>query len=624
MIQFSGISLSFGSQKIFEDLSFIVDREDRVGLVGRNGSGKTTLLKSIVNPSVLTKGSINIQRGRSVAYLPQDVVLESVQNVFDETFSVFSELNILLTKLKELELLVESNSASSDDLELLSEVQEKISLLGVEEKRAKTKKILNGLGFSGESLLQPVRSLSVGWKMRIVLAKLLLQEADFYLFDEPTNHLDLIAKEWFLNFLKHSSFGFILICHEKYFMDELCSKILDLERGKGTMYFGNYDDFCKKKEFAMQDLVKRYNLQQKEISQKQKTIDRFKAGTKSKMAKSMERQLDKIERIEIPPSIKDVKFTFPPVLASGKVALTVKNLSHKFADKLIFENVNFEVSSGQKVAIVAANGVGKTTLFKLIAGTLPKQTGEINFGYNIKVAIFDQDQNQVLDKNKSILENVLQFCPNVDEARIRTFLGSFLFSGEDVKKKVSVLSGGEKNRVGMVKTLLQNANLLLLDEPTNHLDIPSKEILLKALQEFSGTLLFVSHDKDFINGLATQTLELSKQGGFLYEGNFDEYLYQKETSLASQNLDKHQQIVPKVLDKTSSKNSLPKTSLNSNQKLIDKVEKKISLLERDIDLINQSFLNLTFGTKDFDDAVRKLATLKEELALAEKEWESFF
>jgi ATP-binding cassette, subfamily F, member 3 len=448
-----------------------------------------------------------------------------------------------------------------------------------------------------------------------VLAKLLLQEADFYLFDEPTNHLDLMAKEWFLGFLKTTTSGFMLVCHERYFLDELCTDILELERGIGTLYKGNYSTYVIQKEEALERLESAYHLQQKDIQRKKETIARFKASaSKAKMAQSMMKALDKIELITLPPSPKNVHFSFPPTQQAGRTVLTVKNVSYAFGSKQLFTHVSCEIERGQKVALIAPNGAGKTTLFNLITGALPLQHGTITFGYNVQHAIFAQDQNKSLNLQDTVIDNIRHLCPKMTDQTIRTFLGSFLFSSDDVHKKVGVLSGGEKNRVGMVSVLLQGANMLLLDEPTNHLDIPSKEILLKALQEYSGTILFVSHDRDFVNALASHVLELTANGAHTYHGNYDAYVYQKKsnTPVDAQATTKAHQ------PQQSEKNGAESYELN---KKISRIEEKLEKLTLQRGTLEESFANLVYGTSEYLAAQQKLKRTHKEIAELEAQWE---
>ncbi len=616
MIQVHGICLSFGAQKIFSDLSFSVDQPQRVGLVGRNGSGKSTLLKALGDPSILDDGSISIVRGKRVAYMPQDVVLTSDKSIVAETFTAFEAIYALQQKLTHLEQTL-ATQPTAELVTAYAQAQDELTALNPEKALAQTKKILMGLGFTAEQLDKPVDILSVGWKMRIVLAKLLLQQADFYLFDEPTNHLDIVAKEWFLRFLQESDAGFMLVCHERYFLDELCTDILEMERGNGTMYKGNYSTYVIQKEEALTRLQSSYELQQKDIQRRKETIERFKAkASKAKMAQSMMKALDKIELITLPPSLKNVNFNFPPVQQAGRTVLTVHNVAHAFEGKQLFQQVSCEIERGQKVALIAPNGVGKTTLFNLIAQALPLQQGNITFGYNVMHAIFAQDQNKALKRDTSILDNIKRLCPKATEQTIRTFLGSFLFSSDDVHKKTAVLSGGEKNRVGMVSVLLQQANLLLLDEPTNHLDIPSKEILLKALQKFDGTIIFVSHDRDFVNDLATHIIELTPQGLHYYHGNYDAYTYQKQhnTSVSTTTASKSNN----QATENTTKSGAEQFDLNKKSR---RLEATIAKTEVQISTISEQFADLDYGTPDYFAAQKQLDAAQKQLKELEEQWE---
>lgn len=621
MIQAHNISLTFGNQKVFDKLSFIIGEDDKIGLIGRNGSGKTTLLKAINDNSVLDSGKVTINAGKTLAYMPQEVVLSSNLSVLDEALTAFPNLGELQTEAANLEAQIEEDP-DQHVLERYAEVMEQLTAFSPEALKAEAKKMLLGLGFSQQKLEDPVSSLSVGWKMRVVLAKLLLQKADFYLFDEPTNHLDLVAKEWFLEFLKSAQFGFLLICHERYFLDELCTKILDLERGKATWYTGNYSDSLEQKEHNHKLLESAYYLQQKEIKEKMAIINKFRASAaKASQAQSMLKQLDKIERIELPPNSKTMSVNFPPMEQSGKIALTVKNLAHSFGSKKIFQNVSFEIERGEKVAIIAPNGVGKTTLFNVLAGNLEKQSGSIEFGYNISTAIFAQDQNQVLNQNKTVLKNIEEIASGSNEQTIRKFLGAFLFGREEVEKKVQVLSGGEKNRVGMVGVLLQKANLLLLDEPTNHLDIPSKETVLKALQSFGGTVLFVSHDRDFVNDLATIIIELTPNGAHFYRGNYDAFAYQKKTAAELLNQPIKEDLPEKKESKPTKNNQAPNNNHKELKKQSAKLEVSVEKLQKKIGGLEHSFANVKYGSEDFRRAEKELKDLKRKLSQAEKEWE---
>ena len=612
MIILNKIELHFGKRAIFDGISCNINRNSRIGLVGRNGSGKSTLLKVIAGQQGLDGGEISIEKNSKIAYMPQEVVLTSDKTIFQETLSAFGNVYDLLRESKELE----KDLSSPESVERYSHIQHELIEHGALNIEVETKKILTGLGFGPEKIDQPVSTLSVGWRMRIVLAKLLLQKADFYLFDEPTNHLDIVTKEWFLHFLKNSKFGFMLVCHDRYFLDHLCTKTLELENGRGTMYHGNYTVYEEQKEERSLVQEQAAIKQQKELSKKMKTVERFRASaSKAKMAQAMLKRIEKTERIEATQKSKTMAFSFPPVERSGKVVLRAEGLSHAFGEKQIFEKVSFEIERGERVAIVAPNGVGKTTLFNLITGRLSTQVGRVELGYKVNTALFEQDQDKVLSPQNTILQEVESACRDSETRQlVRKFLGSFLFSGDDVDKKVAVLSGGERNRVAMVKVLLQQANVLLLDEPTNHLDIQSKEILLEALKKFSGTIVFVSHDRDFLNKLATRILELSSHGVLSYPGNYDSYLYAKEKG---QEPEKKKKIVKKEY----------KVSVDNKEKYelrrkISRLEGKIERLEKKIQVFNCELEKHEYGTQKFKDIYAKLVFAQAELDASVREWES--
>jgi len=617
MINTHNMSLSFNARKIFDAVGFTMHQDQRVGLIGRNGSGKSTLLQVITGEQPLDDGTVTISKYKKISYLPQEMVLSSDKSVLDETISVFDQIYELEQESKKLEQQLKK-AQDETILERYLHIQAQLADYNPGAVVAEVKKILRGLGFSLEQFEKPVNTLSVGWKMRIVLAKLLLQKADFYLFDEPTNHLDITAKDWFMNFLKQAPFGFILICHDRYFLNALCDHILELEMAKGVLYTGNYNAYEIKKEHDLQLREAAYRAQQKEIKRKKATINRFRASaSKAKMAQSMIKSLEKMERIALPVSLKTINFTFPPIERSGKIVLTVDNVAYQFGDKQIFSKVSFAVGRGEKVALIAPNGVGKTTLFNLIVGKYSLQKGTISLGYNVRYALFDQDQNAALDLNATIFDNIIHHTDAVSDQIIRTFLGSFLFSNDDIRKKVRVLSGGEKNRVGMARVLLQKANLLFLDEPTNHLDIPSKELLLKALQEYPGTVLFVSHDRDFVNKLATRIIELTPQGVINYQGDYDGYLYYKKQVLQQHGTQVGSTFVKETGDKVPNQKKIRR--LNKKNRML---EKKINTLEQNIKVVEQRFPGLAYGSPEYMQVEQTLYELKKQKDDYFMRWES--
>ncbi len=617
MIRTENICLTFGDQTIFNNISFTFQNNQRIGLIGRNGSGKTTLLKLISGMISLENGLITKSNNQTIAYMPQQVVLRSDKTVFQEGYSTFKTMYTLEKRYQELEKTLEINSTCTKTIEEIAVISQELQEQNTLQARLKTKTVLKGLGFNDQQLTAKVETLSVGWKMRIVLAKLLLQDADFYLFDEPTNHLDIFAKDWFLSFLKEASFGFLLVCHERYLLDALCSHIFELENGNGTLYQGSYSDYEKQKKQNLEALKIAHNQQQREITRKQAIINKFRAkASKAKMAKSMERALSKIERIELPESTtKTIAFNLIPRKRSGRIVLSVKNVAHAFGTKEIFKNVSFDVEREQKIAIVAPNGVGKTTLFNLIAKIYPIKTGNLEFGYNVEYALFHQDQDAVLNKESTIFKEVCDYAPHKTIQEIRTFLGCFLFSKDTIDKKIKVLSGGEKNRVSLVKILLQDANLLLLDEPTNHLDIQSKTILLKALQEYQGTILFVSHDHDFINHLATHIIELTPQGTRLFPGNYTDYLHQKKHINTSET-EIQQLSTPQSSNQTTAK---AQYHLKKESK---KLEQKITKLDQAISKEQKVFAQLHYGTPDYKKAVQQLQELESSYKKIMHLWET--
>lgn len=612
MIHINDILLHFGERTLFNHISTAIDQSDRIGLVGRNGSGKSTLLKAINNPSLLDEGTITIAKNKTIAYMPQEMVLLSDKTILEETFSAFDRAVELQEQIKLLEQTVQQDHQNLKAIDQLVAAHEELSLLDADQALSQTKQILHGLGFTDAQFNHPVKSLSVGWKMRIVLAQLLLKKADFYLFDEPTNHLDIVAKDWFIDFLKNAPFGFLLVCHERYLMEQLCSSIFELEIGNGKRYNMRYSAFEIQKEHDLELLKQRHQQQQKDITQKQRTIERFRASaSKAKMAKSMERALDKIERIELPPSPKNIHFSFKEPERPGRIVLEAHNVGHQFGEKKLFRQLNAQIERFERVALIAPNGVGKTTFFNLLVNRIPLQEGSISFGHNVTPTIFHQDQHAVFDLNDSVINNVFKKVAHRTEAQIRSMLGCFLFTKDDVNKSFKVLSGGEKNRVAMATVLLQDANFLLLDEPTNHLDIYAKDILLNALKSYKGTIFFVSHDHDFINGLATRIIELTPQGAFSYQGNYDAFKQQQEA-------------LKKPSDCTKNSIQTKDASHSSHQsphKQTQNLEKKIERLEQKIATQEAAFAALEWGTHDYELATKKLDSLKQELNNAMNEWE---
>lgn len=621
IISLSNVSLSVGARNLFENVTCSFEHGQRTGLVGRNGSGKSTFLKILAGVQKPDSGRLSVTRGCRVAYLPQEIILTSNKNVIDETFDAHAECYQARHATAALDEKIHSGNATEDEIAEYAHLIERLAVLQPDAIHFKAERILRGLGFNDTTLQAPISTLSTGWKMRVVLAQLLLQDADLYLFDEPTNHLDIVAKEWFFEFLSETSAGYVLVCHDRHYLDNLCTSILSLDQKVVKLYNGSFKDFEVFQEELFAQQQRAYDDQQKEIQRKTETIERFRAtASKAKMAQSLIKELDRIERLETPQTnSKRIRLRFTEQQRPGRIVLTAKDVAFHYGERELFSHASFQIERGQKVALIAPNGTGKTTLFNLLIGKLPLQKGTIEYGHNVTPSLFVQEQETYLNGEKTIWQNVSERCPRKTTSDIRALLGAFLFSGDDIDKKVKVLSGGEKNRVGMSITLSQDANFLLLDEPTNHLDIPSKEILLQTLVDCPSTIFFVSHDHDFINRLATHIIELTPQGTHLYHGNYESYLAYK-----------HEQENQKASDEATSKKNdhEEKTTPNKpakqdreDRKELQKLERTIEQLEHKKHMLELSFAKLVYGTPEFTKEQEKLVLLKQQLAETLSRWE---
>jgi len=580
---------------------------EKVGLVGANGAGKSTLLKVLAGIQPLDKGRIVTSNGLKAAYLPQEVVLTSERSIFDEAFTAFGQLSEWHEEEIALEKKGEAGTPRYAELHSLLADHE----YGV--KRSEASQVLMGLGFEVKQFTQPVAELSVGWQMRVVLAKLLLQDADMYFFDEPTNHLDLPSKEWFCDYLERSAKGYLLISHDRYFLDNACEKIFEVERGALTQYEGNYSSYCDQKEHreAAQEAAR--IAQQKEISRMKETIAKFKSkASKAKMAQSMMKQLARIEIIESVVRRKRVSVPLPVPERAGSVVLKVDGLAKSFGDKHLFSDVTFEIERGKKVALVAPNGKGKTTLLNCLMGKVAADAGEVTFGHNVSVAVFEQEQVHVLKPNATVLEEVYGAASPEMREKVRMMLGCFLFSGDDVHKKTKVLSGGERNRVAMAKVLCKNANVLLLDEPTNHLDLASKEVLYKALQNYQGTIIFVSHDRDFIDHVSDTTLSLDNEKVSLFPGSYEEFCYQYP--------DRHSRIDDENSAGTGDGQKQGTLHKQASREL-SKVERSIEKLEKEKERLEEVMGDHEYGSDAYMNALDRYEVIVSDLEGLQKKWD---
>jgi len=540
MIHLTGAGKGFGAKVLFEDLNWVINAEDRVGLVGANGTGKSTLLKMLAGLEPLDYGSISAAKNLTTGYLPQDGISLSGRTVLQECISAFGPL---LEIEKEMETLTHKMGELDPKGEEYRQVIERYHKIETEFQRcdgytleAQTSAVLNGLGFSTEESNRPCEEFSGGWQMRIALAKLLLTKPNLLLLDEPTNHLDLEARNWLEQFLHDYPGAVVLVSHDRYFLDVTINRILELWNKHAYFYPGNYEKYLRQKEERRTQLEAAYKNQKDRIDQIEAFINRFRyQATKAKQVQSRIKELEKIERIEIPPEEKTIHFSFPQPPQSGRIVAEFQGVAKSYGQKRVFSNVSLIVNRGDRIALVGVNGAGKSTLIKIFAGAEAPTAGEFRLGHNVKVDYFAQDQYKALDPNARLLDDLTSVAPTnlSDQTRLRSLLGCFLFSDDEVFKRIGVLSGGERNRYALARMLLVPPNFLLLDEPTNHLDLRAKDVLLEALQKYTGTVVFVSHDRYFIDKLATRVFEIEHGKLEDYPGNYEDYLWQKEHGSAA-------------------------------------------------------------------------------------------
>ena len=529
----NNIGKAFGSETILENVSFHIEDHEKAAVVGINGAGKSTLLKIIVGELPADTGEVVLAKGKTIGYLAQHQELESTRTIYEEVLEIKRPIIQMEERIRQLEL--EMKDAEGQALErLLSEysrLNHQFELANGYAYKSEVMGVLKGLGFTEEDFDQKVSTLSGGQKTRVSLGRLLLSNPDIILLDEPTNHLDMESIAWLENYLLNYSGSVIVVAHDRYFLNRVARKIIELDRGHAQVYLGDYDAYSQKRAMIRQAQMKAYLNQQQEIRHQQEVIAKLKSFNREKSikrAESREKMLAKVELLEKPVEVNDaMSITLEPRVESGNDVLTIRNLGKSFGSLSLFQHVNIEIKRGERVAIIGSNGTGNSTLLKIIMDMLPADTGEIRPGARVCVGYYDQEQ-QVLHPEKTIFDEIQDEYPEMDNTKVRSVLAAFLFTGDDVFKRISDLSGGERGRVSLAKLMLSEANFLILDEPTNHLDITSKEILEDALTHYTGTVLYVSHDRYFINKTATRILELTGQTFINYLGNYDYYLEKKE------------------------------------------------------------------------------------------------
>ncbi len=635
MISVQGLGLHHSGNYLFQNVNFTIKRDDKIGLVGKNGAGKSTLLKMISGEINFYEGNIVPEGNVTIGFLKQDLDFVKGRTVWNETLQAFEQINAMKTELDQVnhELATRTDYESDYYENLIHRMTELNDLLMHHDAynlEGDVEKVLLGLGFKADDFHKITDEFSGGWRMRIELAKLLLQKNDLMLLDEPTNHLDMESIIWLESFLKEYPGAIVLVSHDKQFMTSVCNRTFDINNRKVDDYKANYTKYLELSKERKEKLTQAKKNQDAEIKQMEDNINRFRASaTKASFAQSLIKKLEKIERIEIDnEDVSKFNIRFVQSVVPGKVVFEAKNLGKAYGKKQVFDKVDFYVQRGERIALLGQNGQGKTTLAKILSGEIKDYTGEWNLGHNVNIGYFAQNQEEVLTPNKTVLEEAEDAATEETRPRVRDLLGSFLFQGEDVQKKTKVLSGGERNRLALCKLLLRPFNTLIMDEPTNHLDIQSKEIIKLALQKFEGTLIVISHDREFLQGLSDKIFEFRDGRMKEFLGDINEYLEfrQKESireiSAEKSKLQEMRGESPEQEVKTTPVTEEKKTGFVSKeqknlQNKIKKVEEKISDLEAKIQEMETRF------TKEnpSEETLGKYNSQKNELELALEEWE---
>ncbi|MEC7124808.1 MAG: ABC-F family ATP-binding cassette domain-containing protein [Bacteroidota bacterium] len=607
MLDINNLGVSFGGEVLFENLSFRIGRGDRIGLIGKNGAGKSTLLKLLAGKNSPSVGGMSLEKNATIGYLPQELEVENHRTVLEETFQAFPEILKNQSRQDEVSKLLNTRTDYETDdykelIQELSDLGSAFEVMGGYQYKAQSEKILAGLGFTPLDFDQLTATFSGGWRMRIELAKILLKSHDILLLDEPTNHLDIDSIEWLEQFLMKYKGSVVLVSHDIMFLDQVTNRTIEIVNKRHFDLKKPYTLFMSLRyEMRAQQQAAQKN-QEKQIQQTEKLIERFRAkASKASMAQSLIKKLDKVERIEIDAEETEaMKLKFPVALQPGKMIFETKGLAMSYGDKKVLNDVDLYIERGTKLAFVGQNGQGKSTLAKLLVSVI-KGSGNLRLGHNVKIGYFAQNQSETLEASKSVLEIVQDAATVENRTRVRDMLGAFLFKGDAVEKKVSVLSGGERNRLALCKLLLQPFNVLVMDEPTNHLDIQSKKILKEALNHFEGTLLMVSHDRDFLSGLCHQVLEFKDGKTKLFLDDVNTYLENKKMDSL------------KELEKTERKSKQPEKGVNdyalqkkekSLKNKLSKLEDQIATLEREIKAIDLELeinYDQTISTPNFFD-----------------------
>jgi len=643
MLQLEKISLALGDRDLLDEISTLINPGERIGLVGPNGAGKSTLLKIIMGIQEKDAGSIVLSNEETLGYLPQDgvdpdfelTVIEEVETAFSEIFDLEEEVNELQQKLAETDPESEEHEKLLERYGLL---QTKLEASGLYTLRSDVEKILMGLGFKESDFSRNTTEFSGGWLMRIALAKLLLKKPTYLLLDEPTNHLDIESLQWMENFLNSYEGAVIVVSHDRAFLDTITNRTLALRKGKMSDYSGNYSFYERKWEEERELLINAQKNQAKELKETEEFIERFRyKASKARQVQSRVKQLEKIDRIEVEDELANVSFSFPEPERSGQVVMRLENIKKSYGENVVFDGLDYEIERGNKIAVVGPNGAGKSTMIRILAGIEPIQRGERNEGHKVTTNYFAQHQADDLDLKKDALEVMMSAGSNEKESRLRSILGSFLFRGDDVFKKVKVLSGGEKSRLALAKMLLSPANFLIFDEPTNHLDMSSKNILQQALQQYEGTCVIVSHDRAFLDPIVDKVLEVQTNRVRTYLGNVSYFLDKKKEEAEAQ---KNSSVSEQAKSASSDDGSLSRKEQrrieaerrNKISKEVNPIKKKLEKVEKEIEQAEsrKNEIEALMAEVDFyDDADRVKKTsleyenIKMDLTDKYSKWEEY-
>jgi len=629
MVGINELTVNFGERYLFNKISFLINKQDRIGLVGKNGAGKSSLLKIIAGENQPDEGNVSTPADFTIGYLPQDMDFSHGKTVLEETKSVFKEVNLINAKIDDINHQLETRTdyETDDYMELLNHLNdynERLSLIGGFTVEADVETILKGLGFTPKDFNRQTDEFSGGWRMRIELAKILLTKSDLLLLDEPTNHLDIESIQWLEDFLKVYNGAVVLISHDKAFLDHVTTRTIEISLGKIYDYKTYYSKYLEQRKERREQQMAAFTNQQKQIADTEKFIERFRSkASKAVQVQSRVKQLDKIDRIEIDEEdTASMRFYFPPAPRSGKVVVEANGVGKSYGDKKVFNDANFFIETGKKIAFVGKNGEGKTTMTKIIVGELEHE-GELKIGHNVNLSYFAQNQAEELDKELTVFEAIDQCAHGEIRKQVRNLLGAFMFGGEEADKKIKVLSGGERARVALCKLMLEPVNLLVLDEPTNHLDIRSKEVLKSALQRYDGTLVVISHDRDFLDGLVEEMYEFKDGQVKQFLGGVYDFLKSKKVD-SIREFEQKEKVIVKV-EKSVSDNKLTfeekkqlEKDLKRVQNKINNLEKEVERLETNIEELNIKLMNTSTYS---DDLLVQYNQAKVALEKAMNDWE---